>query len=38
MINKALGVLAIVGIGFLAYQTYKKIQKQNKPKLNKDLE
>ena len=38
MIKKALGLLAIVGVGFLAYQTYKEMAKQSKPKLKKDLD
>ena len=30
--QRVLGILAIVGVGFLAYQAYKNMQKQNKPK------
>jgi hypothetical protein len=36
--QRVLGILAIVGVGFLAYQAYKNMQKQSKPKLKKDLE
>lgn len=36
--QKAFGLLALVGIMYLAYSSYKKSLTQNKPKLNKDLE
>jgi hypothetical protein len=38
MFKKAFGLLALIGIGFLAYQSFKEMKNKNKPKLKKDLE